>query len=118
LHLADEFPEMGVLAPPSVGGTPIVLALEVPDAEAVFAQAVAAGAKVRQPLADMFWGDLHGQQLRHEPSDRRHRGTTRDPVALPSRATVITVLSGRLQKRGGRRRQLADATASAGTSQD
>ncbi len=61
LHLADEFPEMGVLAPPSVGGTPVVLALDVPDAEAVFAQAVAAGAEVRQPLADMFWGDLHGQ---------------------------------------------------------
>src|SRR5215217_5769166 len=27
LHLADEFPEMGVLAPPSIGGTPVVLAL-------------------------------------------------------------------------------------------
>ena len=61
LHLADEFPEMGVLAPPLVGGTPVVLALDVPDAEAVFAQAVAAGAEVRQPLAEMFWGDLHGQ---------------------------------------------------------
>jgi len=36
LHLADEFPEMGVLAPPSIGGTPVVLALDVPDAEAVF----------------------------------------------------------------------------------
>ena len=61
LHVADEFPEMGVLAPPSVGGTPVVLALDVADAEAVFAQAIAAGAVVRQPLADMFWGDLHGQ---------------------------------------------------------
>ena len=45
LHLADEFPEMGVLAPPSIGGTPVVLALDVVDAEAVFAQAVAAGAR-------------------------------------------------------------------------
>lgn len=61
LHLADEFPEMGVLAPPSIGGTPVVLALEVADADAVFAQAMVAGAKVRQPLADMFWGDRHGQ---------------------------------------------------------
>jgi PhnB protein len=61
LHVADEFPELGVLAPPSIGGTPVVLALEVADAEAVFAQAIAAGAEVRQPLADMFWGDLHGQ---------------------------------------------------------
>ena len=61
LHIADEFPEMAVLAPPSIGGTPVVLALEVDDAEAVFAQAVAAGGLVRQPLADAFWGDRHGQ---------------------------------------------------------
>jgi PhnB protein len=61
LHLADEFPEMGVLAPPSLGGTAVVLALDVADAGAVFAQAVAAGAVVRQPLQDAFWGDRHGQ---------------------------------------------------------
>jgi PhnB protein len=61
LHIADEFTEMGVLAPPSIGGTPVVLALEVADAEVVFAQAVAAGAEIRQPLAEMFWGDRHGQ---------------------------------------------------------
>jgi PhnB protein len=61
LYLADEFPEMGVLAPPTIGGTPVVLALEVDDADAAFAQAVSAGARVRQPLADMFWGDRHGQ---------------------------------------------------------
>ena len=61
MHLADEFPELGVLAAPTIGGTPVVLALDVADAEAVFAQAVAAGAQVRQPLADAFWGDLHGQ---------------------------------------------------------
>ena len=61
LHVAAEFPEMGVLAPPSIGGTAVVLALDVADAEAVFAQAIAAGAEVRQPLGDMFWGDRHGQ---------------------------------------------------------
>ena len=61
LHLADEFPEMGVLAPPTIGGTPVVLALETDDAAAVFARAVAAGATVRQPLVDMFWGDRHAQ---------------------------------------------------------
>jgi PhnB protein len=61
LHIADEFPEMGVLAPPSLGGTAVVLALDVDDADAVFARAVAAGAEVRQPVDDMFWGDRHGQ---------------------------------------------------------
>ncbi|HEX8102253.1 MAG TPA: VOC family protein [Solirubrobacteraceae bacterium] len=61
LHVADEFPEFAVLAPPSLGGTPVVLALEVGDADAAFALAVAAGAQVRQPLSDAFWGDRHGQ---------------------------------------------------------
>jgi PhnB protein len=61
LHLADEFPEIGVLAPITIAGTPVVLALEVPDAEAVFSRAVEAGASVRQPLANVFWGDRHGQ---------------------------------------------------------
>jgi PhnB protein len=61
LHLADEFPEWGVLAPPSVGGTAVVLQLDVDDAEAVFAQAVAAGAEVRSPVTDTFWGARHGQ---------------------------------------------------------
>ena len=57
VHLADEFPEMGVLAPPSIGGTSVVLALEVDDAEAVFAQAVAAGAEVasRSPKGSSNW---------------------------------------------------------------
>jgi PhnB protein len=61
LHIADEFPEMGVLAPPSIGGTAVVLSLEVSDAETAFAQAIEAGATVRQPVQEMFWGDLHGQ---------------------------------------------------------
>jgi PhnB protein len=61
LHISDEFLELGVVAPPSIGGTSVVLALDVADAEAVFAQAVAAGADIRQPVNDMFWGDRHGQ---------------------------------------------------------
>jgi uncharacterized glyoxalase superfamily protein PhnB len=61
LYIADEFPEWGVLAPPRIGGTPVVLALEVADADGAFALAIAAGAEVKQPLADMFWGERHGQ---------------------------------------------------------
>ena len=61
LHLCDEFPEMGVLGPRALGGSPVVLALDVGDAAAVFAAALKAGAQVRQPLGEVFWGDLHGQ---------------------------------------------------------
>jgi PhnB protein len=61
MHLADEFPELGVLAPPSIGGTPVVLTLQVADAREVFARALGAVAVERQPVQEMFWGDLHGQ---------------------------------------------------------
>src|SRR3954452_9747426 len=59
MHLADEFPEIGVLAAPTIGGTPVVLALDVADAETVFAQAVAAGARVPRPPAGPVRGGLH-----------------------------------------------------------
>lgn len=60
LHLADEFPEIGVLAPPSVDGTPVVLALETGDADAAWTRAVAAGAT--SPAAGgHVLGDRHGQ---------------------------------------------------------
>jgi PhnB protein len=61
LHVADEFAEMGVLAPPTVGGTAVVLSLQVADAKAAYQRVVAAGATVRHPLQEMFWGDLHAQ---------------------------------------------------------
>jgi PhnB protein len=59
--LADEFPELGVLGPQSLGGTPVVLQLTVDGVDALWERAVAAGAEVRHPLADAFWGERHGQ---------------------------------------------------------
>ena len=35
--------------------------LYVPDADAAWAQALAAGCEVKFPLADQFWGDRYGQ---------------------------------------------------------
>jgi PhnB protein len=55
--LADEFPEMGARSPHSIGGSPVSILLYVEDVDALFAQAVAAGAKVRMPLKDQFYGD-------------------------------------------------------------
>ena len=59
--LADEFPEMGQKGPHSIGGTPVWIQLYVEDVDAVFDQAVAAGASVDMPVADMFWGDRYGR---------------------------------------------------------
>jgi PhnB protein len=59
--LADEFPDMGVVSPLSIGGTATVLHLVVEDVDAVWERAVAAGAEIRQPLGDVFWGERYGQ---------------------------------------------------------
>jgi PhnB protein len=59
--LADEFPDMGVLSPLSVGGTATVLHFTTDDADAVWQRAVDGGAEVRQPLGEVFWGDRYGQ---------------------------------------------------------
>jgi PhnB protein len=59
--IADEFPELGVLSPLSVGGVSSTLSLDTDDVDALWERAVAAGAEVVQPLQDMFWGDRHGQ---------------------------------------------------------
>jgi len=61
IFIADEFPEWGSKSPLTIGGTASSVCLYVPDADAVFSQAVAAGAKVAMPLADQFWGDRYGK---------------------------------------------------------
>jgi PhnB protein len=59
--LADEFPESGVVSPLAIGGTATVLHLYVDDVDAVWQRALDAGADVRQPLGDAFWGERYGQ---------------------------------------------------------
>ena len=60
LMLNDDFPEMrgGAASPPPAGTT---LHLQVPDADALWDKAVAAGASVKFPLENQFWGDRYGQ---------------------------------------------------------
>ena len=59
--LADEFPELGVLSPLSIGGTATVLHVSTDDVDAVWQRALDGGADVRQPLQDVFWGERYGQ---------------------------------------------------------
>ena len=60
LMLNDDFPEyhggQGVSDPAAV-----TLHLQVEDADAIFTQAVGAGATVLMALEDQFWGDRYGQ---------------------------------------------------------
>jgi PhnB protein len=63
--IADEFGDADAehrnAAPPTLGGTSVVIHLQVDDCDAWAARAVAAGAKWIMPMADMFWGDRYGQ---------------------------------------------------------
>jgi PhnB protein len=59
--IADEFPDLGVLSPLSVGGTVGALAIHTRDVDALWQRAIAAGAEISVPLQEMFWGDRHGE---------------------------------------------------------
>jgi len=58
--LVDEFPQWGSLGPTALKGSPVTLHMYVEDADAMFQRAVDAGAAVKMPLDDMFWGDRYG----------------------------------------------------------
>jgi PhnB protein len=58
LMISDEYPEIGVLGPQTLGGSAVMIILEVADVDALFARAVAAGASVVRPLQDGFDGAL------------------------------------------------------------
>jgi uncharacterized glyoxalase superfamily protein PhnB len=57
VFLADACPSMGGSDPKALGGTPVSIHLYVENTDAVFNRAVAAGATVKMPPSDMFWGD-------------------------------------------------------------
>jgi uncharacterized glyoxalase superfamily protein PhnB len=61
IMLTDEMPAYGALGPSALKGSPVTIHLYVGDVDTLAAQAAAAGAKVRMPVADMFWGDRYGQ---------------------------------------------------------
>lgn len=68
VYLVDEFPENreqgGVMvAPTTVKATTVSIALNVDDADAVYAQAVKAGASAHMPVENTFWGARYGQLL-------------------------------------------------------
>jgi PhnB protein len=61
LMLMDEMPNYGALGPNALKGSPVTIHLAAEDVDALIERAVAAGAKLVMPAADMFWGDRYGQ---------------------------------------------------------
>jgi PhnB protein len=66
MHGALQLPNGGwfyLMEPPtgqSAGGSNVVIHLEVPDADATWQKAMAAGVTPIMPLADQFWGARYG----------------------------------------------------------
>jgi PhnB protein len=61
IMLADEFPDLGIRAPKSIGGTPVTINVYVENVDEVFARAIDAGATALRPVTDQFYGDRTGQ---------------------------------------------------------
>ena len=60
LLLSEETPTLGALAPPTIGGSPVLLLLAVDDPDVTARQAVEAGAEIEMPVREMFLGERYG----------------------------------------------------------
>jgi PhnB protein len=61
IMLADEFPAMGQVGPKSIGGSSVTIHVYVEDVDAVFDEALRAGARALEEPTDQFYGDRSGQ---------------------------------------------------------
>lgn len=59
--MSDEFPDMGMKSPQTIGGAGGYLMIYTPDCDAMIAQAVAAGATIVRAAENQFYGDRSGQ---------------------------------------------------------
>jgi PhnB protein len=75
IMISDEYPEINVLSPESIGGSPVMIVLDVEDVDALFNQAVAAGAIVDRPVMNRFDGALRNGKL-NDPYGHRWMLTT------------------------------------------
>jgi PhnB protein len=74
--------------PKELGGSPVTLHLQVPDADGLFAQAVAAGATETMAVEEMFWGDRYGTLI--DPFG--HHWSIATTVREPSREEMETAV--------------------------
>jgi PhnB protein len=60
IMLTEEWPEGGRFSPETLGNSPVMMSLTVPDVDKFFAHAISAGAKTVIPVADQFYGRREG----------------------------------------------------------
>jgi PhnB protein len=59
--LADEWEGVGATSPSALGGSPVIIHLEVDDVDTMANRAIEAGAKVIFPVQDQFYGERAGR---------------------------------------------------------
>jgi PhnB protein len=59
--LADEWEGVGATSPSALGGSPVIIHLEVDDVDTIAKRAIDAGAKVIFPVQDQFYGERAGR---------------------------------------------------------
>jgi PhnB protein len=95
IMLTEEWPEGGRFSPETLGNSPVMMSLSVPDVDKFFAHAVDAGARIVIPLADQFYGRREGtlqdpfgylwgvstvkEEMSVEEMHRRMKGLTTGP---------------------------------------
>lgn len=92
LMLADEFPDMGIVAPTTLGGSGVTIHLHVDDADAVVDRAAQAGATIESPPTDQFYGERSA--VLKDPYGHRwnvgHHIETLSPAEMQRRFDEIT----------------------------
>jgi PhnB protein len=88
LLISEEVPRLNALAPASVGGTPMLLTLEVDDVDDLARRAVFAGAEIEMPVQEMFFGERYGVLV--DPFGHRWALTTRREQLTPDEVQRAT----------------------------
>lgn len=63
IMMGEEHPQNPCKSAQTLGSSPVSFYVRVPDVDAAFARAVSAGAQVKSPVAEAFWGDRMGSVL-------------------------------------------------------
>ena len=81
LLLSEEIAELNAVSPATLGGSPVLLLLELEDVDSAFTHAVEMGAEVEMPVAEMFWGERYG--IVRDPFGHRWSVCTRREELAP-----------------------------------
>jgi PhnB protein len=91
IMLSDSFPEMGIVDPVALGGTPVTVSVYVDDVDATYAKALSLGATEFRAIENQFYGDRSGQFI--DPFGHRWSVATRvedvSPEEMGRRAAAM-----------------------------